>query len=148
MKANIFTAADYVDTSAGRLTIVGAFDNIESDKCPFSFRPFGIAIKLISELRDLGKTYEGHLFLRKAGTKKPIVKIQMSMNFEKGSQKKINALIIALNMVGAKFDSFGTYILELKTGPRIISSTKIKVVRKPKPVKTKKAKRSKTKTKA
>lgn len=149
MKVNIFTAADYVDTSAGRLTIVGAFDNIESDKCPFSFKPFGVAIKLILEPRDSGKTYEGHLVLRKAGTKKAIAKIQLSMNFVERTRKKINSLILALNLVGTKFDSFGTYILELKLGSQIVAFTKIKVVKKSQADKTKKIKKKrKTKSRA
>lgn len=132
MKANIFTAADYVDSSTGKLTIVGAFDNIESEKCPFAFKPFGVAIKLISEVRDRGRTYDGQLVLRKAGTKRAITKIQLKMDFKGSYKQKINSLVIGLNIVGAKFDSFGTYILELKAGSRIISSTKLKVVKKTK----------------
>lgn len=142
MKANIFTAADYVDSSTGKLTIVGAFDNVESAKCPFVFKPFGVAIKLISEVRDRGRTYDGQLVLRKAGTKRAITKIRLSMDFKGSYKQKISSLVIGLNIVGAKFDSFGTYILELKAGSRIISSTKIKVVKKTKVKKPKRPRKS------
>lgn len=148
MKANIITAADYVDTSTGKLTIVGAFDNIDTDKCPFVFKPFGVAIKLVAEPRDRDRSYEGYLVLRKAGTKKPILKILLMMTSKGWSKHKINSLVAALNVVGAKFDSFGTYILEVKFGSRIIASTKINVFKKPKEDKSKKTKKAKKRSKA
>ena len=141
MKANIFTAADYADSSSGKLTIVGAFDNIELENCPSVFKPFGIAIKLIPETREYGKTYEGNLILRKTGSTKPLAKIQLHLNFSLKTHQKIGSLAMALNMVGAKFDSFGTYLLELKISSRTVASTKINVVKKTKANKTKKPKK-------
>lgn len=145
MKVNIFTAADYVDSSGGRLTIVGAFDNIESEKCPFTFKPFGMAIKLMAEPRDRDKTYDGSLVVRKSGSKKLLAKIQLSLNFQGQTPQKTNSLNMALNLLGAKFDSFGTYFLELQVGSRMIASTKISVVKKPQVDNAKKVKKRKKK---
>jgi len=140
MKVNIFTAADYVDSSTGKLVIVGAFDNIETDECPFSFKPFGVAIKLILEPRDMGKTYEGQLILRKDKTVKPMFDLRTSQKIMTKHGKKISSIILGLNIVGTRFDTFGTYILEFKIDSRIISSTKINVVKKSQSGQPKKAK--------
>jgi hypothetical protein len=59
--------------SAGKITMVGAFDNIELTKCPTKSKPFGIAIKIICEARDYGKTYKGELVMRKHLEKKAIL---------------------------------------------------------------------------
>jgi len=128
MKVNIFTAADFVNTYSGKLTIVGAFDNIEQQKCPFTFRPFGVAIKLIAEASDFRKTNKGHLVLRKLGSKKTILDISVFIKPTKMHRKKINSVSLAMNIGGAKFESFGSYILELTFGTKTIGFTKINVV--------------------
>jgi hypothetical protein len=139
MKINIFTAADYVDMSSGKITIVGVFDNIEVDKCPTTFKPFGIAIKILCEAEDRGKTYKGELVMRKFNDKKAIVAVPIVVKFPVGLHKKIQSITVGANMVGVRFDSFGKYLLELKLRNRIIDTIKLKVVQKDIVAKTAKA---------
>ena len=147
MKITIFTAADYVDTSNGKLTIVGVFDNIEQQKCPFTFKPFGVAVKLIVESADFKKTHSGHIILRNLRGRKDVFKIPLQVKPSRRSKEKVNSVSLAFNVGGAKFESFGPYLLELKFGPKTIYSTKINVVKKPKADKAKKVdKKGKTKS--
>jgi hypothetical protein len=129
MKCTIFTAADYVDSSSGKLVIVGAFDNIDAKECPHLFKPFGVAIKLIAEAKDMGKKYDTHLILRRERNRKPIADIPVPMRFSEPTEDKINSIIVALNIIGTRFEKFGSYIFELKAGKSLITSTKIRVVK-------------------
>jgi hypothetical protein len=132
MKINIFTAAEYVSVSGGKLTMVGAFDNIEVDKCPTTMNPFGIAIKFVCEVGDRGKTYKGDLIMRKLLDKKPILTIPILVKFPAEPRNKIQSITVGANMLGVKFDSFGKYVLELKLRNRVIDRIKLKVVKKEK----------------
>jgi hypothetical protein len=129
MKVNLFTAADYVDTSSGKLTIVGAFDNINAVKCPFSFKPFGVAAKVLPEAKDFGKIYDCTLILKKEKAKKPVLEIPLKIHSKQVSKEKINSVLLGVNLIGAKFNSYGIYNLQLKHGKKTIASTKLKVVR-------------------
>jgi hypothetical protein len=130
MKINIFTAADYADASNGRLTIVNAFDNIEADTLPITFKPFGIAIKAICEMEDRGRTYKGEIVFRRILSGKPIFKFPITLKFPSGPHTKIWSIISAINVVGTKFDSFGKYVLELKIRGKIIRAIKLRVIHK------------------
>jgi len=143
MKLNIFTVADSVNVyEQGKLVIVGTFDNIQAEKCPFVFRPFGVAIKFSAEPRDYDKNYNGALVLRKAGTNKHMIKLPFPINFPRPKGRKRIAAILATNIGGAQFTSFGVYVLELKVGAKVISKIYLNVV-KVKAVKKRKAARSK-----
>jgi hypothetical protein len=143
MKINIFTVADSVNVyEQGKLVIVGTFDNIQAEKCPFVFRPFGVAIKFSAEPRDYNKSYNVVLVLRKAGTNKPMIKLPFPINFPKPPGRKRIAAILATNIGGAKFNSFGLYVLELKVRAKVVSKIYLKVV-KVKAVKKGKAARNK-----
>ena len=130
MNVTVLTAADYVDSSTGKLTIVGAFDNFELDDCPALFKPFGVGVKIIAEPRDKGKTRRGWIVLKKARARRPVFKAEISLNFTMSSREKVNAIVIALNLLGVKFESFGKYRLELSVGSQLCASTKLNVVKK------------------
>jgi len=85
---------------------------------------------MIPDTRDQGKIYDGLLLLKKAGSKKPLWQIKLNLNFKGKAKQKIKSLIMASNVIGMKFDSFGTHILELMVKSRKIASTKINVVKK------------------
>jgi len=143
MKVNIFAVADSVNAyEQGKLVIVGTFDNIQAEKCPFVFKPFGVALKLSAERNDYGKSYECRLVLRKIGTSKVMAEIPLPLKFPKPRKGKRAAAILAANIVGAKFDSFGAYILELKVGSKVISEIQLNVI-KTKSVNKKKKKKKK-----
>ena len=133
MKVTVFTAADYVDSSAGKLTIIGAFDNIEIENCPTTFKPFGVAIKIIAEPRDRGKMRQGRIVLRKVGAKKPLFEGRLGMNFEMAAREKVNTIILALNIIGVRFESLGGYELILLVGSRVRTSTRLNVVKRAAP---------------
>jgi hypothetical protein len=130
VKIKIFTAADYVDATSGKLTIVGAFDNIESPKCPFIFKPFGIAIKILCEPRYAGRFYKGAIVLRGPIMIRPVASIPIGINFPKKPEKKIQSVTLTVNVVGAEFKTFGEYILEFKLKNKIIDAIKLRVVHK------------------
>jgi len=130
MKINIFTAADYVDASNGKLTIVNAFDNIELDVVPIIFKPFGIAIKAMCEIKDRGKIYKGEIVFRRILSEKPIIKVPIGIKFPSGPHKKIWSVVLGINIVGTKLDSFGKYVLELKIRDKVISAIKLRVIHK------------------
>lgn len=137
MKINIFAVADSVSVyEQGKLVIVGTFDNIQADKCPLVFRPFGVALKISAEPRDYGKKYDGRVVLRKFRTSKPIAEIPFPLNFPKQSAGKRIGAVFAANMSGVKFDSFGAYVLEFRVGSKVVSEIDLKVV-KAKPSKAK-----------
>lgn len=130
MKVNIFAVADSVNAyEQGKLVIVGTFDNIQTEKCPFVFKPFGVALKLSAERNDYNKSYETRLVLRKMGTRKAIVEIPLPLKFTKPPKGKRIAAVLAANIVGAKFDSFGAYILELRVASKVISEIYINVIK-------------------
>jgi hypothetical protein len=133
MKVTVFTAADYVDSPGGKLTIVGAFDNFEVDDCPTLFKPFGVALKIIAEPHDKGKILQGRIVLRKVGTRKPLFGFGLGMHFEMASHERVNAIVMAINLVGIRFESFGEYHMDLLVGSRVRASTKLNVVKKAKP---------------
>jgi hypothetical protein len=130
MKVSIFTAADYVDSSNGRLTIVNAFDNIEADTLPIIFKPFGIAIKAICEIKDRGKIYKGEIVFKRILSEKFIFKVPIMIKFPSGPHKKIWSVVSGINVIGIKLDSFGKYVLELKIRGKIISAIKLRVIHK------------------
>ncbi len=143
MKVNIFAVADSVAVyEQGKLVIVGTFDNIQAEKCPFAFRPFGVALKLDAERGDYGKSYKARLVLRKIRTTKSLVELQLPLNFPKPSQGKRISGIFAANLGGIIFDSFGQYVFELRVGSKVVSSINLNVI---KSKSTKKVKSSKTK---
>lgn len=130
MKVNIFTVADSVNVyDQGKLVIVGTFDNIKADKCPFVFKPFGVALKFSVEPNDYGKTYDGRLVLRKAHTRKAVIEISIPISFPQRPKGKGISAVLAANIIGAKFDSFGAYVLELRVGSKIISDIKLNVIK-------------------
>ena len=45
------------------------------------------------------------------------------------AKEKINSVILGVNFIGAKFNSYGTYSLQLKHGKKTIVSTRLNVVR-------------------
>ncbi|RPJ78269.1 MAG: hypothetical protein EHM20_04305 [Alphaproteobacteria bacterium] len=130
MKINIFTAADYVDASNGKLIIVGAFDNIETEKCPFLFKPFGIAIKIVREIQDRGKIYKGKILLRKINTHKAIFEFPVEVKFPSEKLLKIMSINIAANIGGIKFESYGPYRLVLILNNKIVDFIRLRVVQK------------------
>jgi len=131
MKVNILTFADSVNSyEGGKLVIVGTFDNVEADKCPFVLmKPIGVAIKLKAERNDYGKNYDGFLVLRKAGTKKAVIKLSFPVKFPQPPVQKGVSFVAGINLGGLKFDSFGTYILELKVGSKVISAIRLNMVK-------------------
>lgn len=131
MKIKIFTAADYVDATSGKLTIVGAFDNIESPKCPFKLKPFGIAIKILCEPRYSGRSYKGAIILRNPRMIRPVVLLPIGISFPRKSEKKIQSITLTVNIIGAEFKTFGEYVLELKLQKKVIDAIKLRVVHKP-----------------
>jgi hypothetical protein len=131
MKVTIFTAADYVDAPAGRLTIVGVFDNIELENCPSVFgKPLGVAAKILVEPHDKEGDYPAKVVLRKVGAEKPVFQIPSNLHFIKGHRERVGALAMALSVIGAKFESFGEYRLELLIGSRVRASTSLNIVKK------------------
>ena len=131
MKSNIFTVADSVNIYEGKLVIVGTFDNIQAEECPFTFKPFGIALKLSIEPQEYGKTYDGCIILRKRKAKKPIAKMLFQMNFPKPPKSSGRmSVAFAGNIGGVKFDSFGSYVLECRMGSGVVSQIDINVVKK------------------
>lgn len=152
MKVNIFTVADSVNVyEDGKLVISGTFDNIRTDKCPFMFRPFGVAIKLRPEQRDYGKQYESKLVLKKVGRKKAIFEMPLQLKFSKKLTKKITNAVASVMIGGAVFDSFGEYVLALRVGSDVISDLRLNVIKaespKKKPRKTKKTAKKSSKAK-
>lgn len=147
MKVNIFTVADSVNVyEGGKLVIVGTFDNININKCPFVFRPFGVALKFSVEPSDYGKRHNFRLALRKKGTQKALTELPFSVNFSKPPKGKSISATMAATIGGVKFESFGTYVLELKMDSKTISAINLNVVKvksaeNKKTIKTKAAKR-------
>lgn len=130
MKVDLFTIADSVNVYEGKLVIVGTFDNIQADKCPFVFKPLGVAIKGSVEPHEYGKTYDAQLVLKKIRAKKPVAKLSFKMNFPKRRKGKKFSVIFAGNLVNVKFDSFGSYVLECKVGSKVVSQIDVNVVEK------------------
>lgn len=144
MKVNIFTVADSVNVyEGGKLVISGTFDNIRTDKCPFMFKPFGVAIKLRPERRDSGKQYKSKLVLRKMGSKKAILEMPLPLSFPKKPTKEILSAVAVVIIGNAVFDSFGKYVLALKVGSDVISDLILNVIK----AKSPKKKASKVKRK-
>jgi len=129
MKTTVFTAADYVDVYAGKLMIVGTFDNIMAEKCPITFKPFGVAVKMLLEAHDKGKVFAGRLTLANAKTKKLVFKLNIRTQLDVVSREKVNSIAMAFNLGGVRFDSFGEYQLDLRLGSRLRASTRLNVVK-------------------
>lgn len=131
MKVKIFTAADFVNVyERGKMVIIGTFDNIHTTKCPFVFRPFGVAVKFSLDKIEYGKSHKGLLILRKTNSKKPVVELPIDFKFPKKKKGKEFEGILTSQISNARFDSPGTYILELKVNSKVVCSTKIKVIEK------------------
>jgi hypothetical protein len=128
MKVTLFTAADYADTSTGKITIVGAFDNFQVEKCPCQFKPFSIAAKVLAEAEDKGREVEGRVAFRKVGAKKELFRIAIKLRFEMKSSDRVNSAAIAVNILGVTFESCGEYRLDFIAGSQRIASTPMKVV--------------------
>ena len=130
MKVNLFTIADSVNVYEGKLVIVGTFDNIQAEECPFVFRPFGFALKASVEPHEYGKTYDCRLVLKKIRAKKPVAEVSLKMNFPKQQKGRKLSVVFAGNIGGVKFDSFGSYVLECKIGSKVVSQIDVNVVKK------------------
>jgi len=129
MKVTVFTAADYADSVGGRLTLVGVFDNFQLEECPRAFKPFAVAAKIVAEPRDSGHERDGRLVLRKVGnTKKEVFGIPFKIRFDMKSPEKVNSILLAFNVLGVTFDSFGRYRLDLLVASRVVASTRLNVV--------------------
>ena len=121
MKSEAFLIADFVSVTDLKMTIVNTFDTIASDKFPFTFRPFGIAAKLIAEKSEQGKEFELTFLLRKGETKIHEVLLKISFTKAKGNIRASH--LMALNLLGVTFKTPGEYSAELKKGTKVISST-------------------------
>jgi len=132
MKVNIFTVADSVALyEQGKLVIVGTFDNIHSDGCPFVFRPFGIALKLTVGPRDYGKNYDGRLVLRKIHTSKAVVEMPVSLKVPRPPKGRGMSVIFAANIGNIKFESFGVYVFEFKVGSKVLADINLNIIKTP-----------------
>ncbi|UCE07382.1 MAG: hypothetical protein JSW07_04955 [bacterium] len=121
MKSEAFLIADFVSIADLKLTIVNTFDTIASDKFPFTFRPFGIAAKLIAGKAERGKEFESTLVLRKGETK--IHEVHFKIKFPKPKGNLRASHLMAMNLLGVTFKAPGEYSVELKKGTKVISST-------------------------
>lgn len=115
MKSVIFTLADSVNMyEGGKLVISGTFDKILSPDVPFTFRPFGIAIKIAGEKGDFGKNHEAELIIRKKGSSKNILQQPINIQFKKPSKTvELAHAILAYSIMSINFDEFGVHVIEL-----------------------------------
>ena len=128
MKVNIFTAADSVNLYGGKLVIVGAFDNIKAEQCPFFFKPFGVALKAVADIRDYGREYDGLLILRRRVTKKALLEMPVKLVFAKRQRGRQVGAVMCASIFGIRFDSFGRYALEFIIGSKLICATSLDVI--------------------
>jgi len=126
MKTVLFVPADSVELYGGKFVVVGVFDTINSDKLPTILRPFSMAIKVLGEKPDHGKTYDGQIILRKVNVRKSLFELPIKLRFKKGT---ISTCSIAVMFPPIKFDTAGIYIFELKIGSKVLSDSKIQVVK-------------------
>ncbi|MBL7215340.1 MAG: hypothetical protein ISS71_06655 [Phycisphaerae bacterium] len=115
MKSVIFALADSVNTyEGGKLVISGTFDRIISTDVPFTFRPFGIAIKIFGEKKDYGKSYDAELTIRKKGSNRKNIEIPINIQFKKPLRTVglIHA-VLAYNIMSINFEVFGIHVVEV-----------------------------------
>lgn len=147
MKTLIFTPADSVETyESGKLVIIGAFDVVNCNQFPTLLRPFGMALKVLAEKRDYGKTYDAKVIFRKKSTRKAIIELPIQLKFPKPQPSRMAVCVSTLQFPPIMFKTPGIYVFELKVGSNVLSDTRVDVVE-IQPMKKKKKKKRKKKKK-
>jgi len=128
MKQVYFLVADSVHRFAeGKIVVVGIFDVINAKAVPILFRPFGVAIRLEAGKTQEGRTYKGVLTLSKFRSAKPMFSASWTITFGKRDRGAPASAVLAMTVPFVQFESFGTYVFEVKTGRRCVASTKLYV---------------------
>jgi len=129
MKISIFTLADYVTEQAGKLIIVGAFDKLSSLSFPFIAPPFGLAVKGYLEKKDYGKKRKITIEIRSFDEKIKVFRAVAQVGFDSKQTGRVKTMTLKLMLGNIEFKTPGVYVVECKTGSRILSSIQLDVVR-------------------
>lgn len=129
MKISVFTLADYVTEQAGKLIIVGAFDTLRNPVFPFVANPFGVAIKGYVEKNDYGKQREIAIEIKSKEKKIKVFKAIAIVKFPQKLSTKVDTVTLKFMLGNIEFKSPAVYVVECKTGGRILSAIQFEVVR-------------------
>lgn len=129
MKTVLFTPADSVEMYSGKLVIVGVFDTIKTEKFPIQLRPFDMAIKVLAEKGNYGKTYAAKVVFKKVGTRKPLIEFPVKLGFVKRQRSRLAACAIVVKFPTIKFETDGIYVFELRVGTKLLYDTKVNVIK-------------------
>jgi hypothetical protein len=129
MKICILALADYVTDQGGKLTIVGAFDKISSSKFPFVANPFGVAVKGYVEKNDYGKKRKITIELKSSDGKIKVFRVGGHVGFASKKSVRVESMTLKFMLANIEFKSAGFYVLECKTGSKILSTSQLEVVK-------------------
>lgn len=125
MEISVLTLADYAQDTAGKLTIVGVFDQINANELPcvhsfclvgrFRFAPDEAILKNIV-IRAFYKEDGKELFTVGGDVS--------SLNVNKGEDASLN---FVLNFANLQFDKEGTYLIEVKSDNGFSTTMPLKV---------------------
>ena len=125
MEISVLTLADYAQDTAGKLTIVGVFDQINANELPcvhsfclvgrFRFAPDEVILKNIV-IRAFYKEDGKELFTVEGDVSR--------LNVNKGDDSSLN---FVLNFNNLQFDKEGTYLIEIKSDNGFSTTMPLKV---------------------
>ena len=134
MKLSYIIVAETVELYAGgKFAIIGTFDLVKAPELPFTFRPFGVAIKVQAEKGEQGRSYKATVSLRKARSRKSILEFPWEFQFPKVQPGTPSASQLALHLSALPFASAGKYIIELRVSSRSLGKVELGVQREKRP---------------
>jgi hypothetical protein len=129
MKISILALADYVTEQGGKLTIVGAFDKISSSAFPFVAAPFGVAVKGYVEKNDYGKKRKITIELRSLDGKIKVFRVGGHVGFASKKSVRVETMTLKFMLANIEFKTPGLYVVECKTGSKILSTIQLEIIR-------------------
>lgn len=120
MKISIFTLCDYAQNNLGKLSIIGTFNKISSNKFPFIYQASFCIVAKITSATSINKSFEVSSIAPDGNQFIAPFKGNMQINVPEGSTEEQSADFI-ININSPEFKVPGTYKFILTIGEESFS---------------------------
>lgn len=126
MEISVLSFADYAQETAGKLTIVGIFDQINAPVFPFKYSFYLVGRFNFAPKEDYPRKID--IKVRYADDKKELFIVNGDVNQFKVNMNDNYSLSFLLNFATILFEKEGTYLFEIKTDNGFSTVIPLKVI--------------------
>jgi len=129
MKPQLFTLAEFASAPGGRLTIVNAFDLLNSSGFPVTASPMAVTTKIMAERKgECGKSYSGVIRIRKHRARTAVLEASVEFPLKEWrADLPPPSAVIGVTLTGVSFESPGMYDVDFLLDGEVFCGQKLRV---------------------